>query len=353
MGVMIDGGKVYQTDDPRKINGFMMSYNDQYYAVPLTEKHRGLEGYGNGAFQSDTWASDGRFSMWIPEGFTVSLGEVTRRTFIIDARRDGQLYWVEYKQHTAKAGPNRIRGTGQVTLGPGYWDSFDDYSGGYEGDHIPWGPRVEPVLMSVQRRWNDGPWKTIIEGLNPKTAWTDPLPPTNGTVCYRAISWSNLGTAALGSYTCQLFVDATNSKCEGREEATDSLQHAWVNAGVNFRDSAVAYFDLKVPADSIGLAEVETHYFAGRKYPVEYRGVSLVERIAVSARVGPDQFEGLQLSTVDEWIAIVEQNTDHYYRDYLGRYFPCSLTPIAVEPLGRGFFEVQFEVTRVDGERLV
>lgn len=272
----------------------------------------------------------------------------TQRTGVAE-RANETGYYAQSLPYTALSSTYQLRlGNGaDAGCGDTYWSDVSLYAQEYFGPWVDPAAQLPIVSLDVQRRWNDGPWETIARNLPADSAFTDYLPPTSGTVCYRTVTWSSLGTNYNGPEICQVFENAT-LPCPDRSGATDVLQHAWINFGAEFSLSALATLGLSIESPTLGKEDVVLHRFSGQSYPVQYVGEGLTEVVAINFVAGPDKVDGEALSTAPDWRVVADHLGPLFYRDYLGAYFPVSMGTLSFKNLGRGYWQISGQLRRIE-----
>jgi len=263
---------------------------------------------------------------------TVSLGAIANRTLLITARYAGQWLIVGNTVYTAPADEAEIRvyGTGNVIVGPGWWDRHGVYDGVYDGDYFDgsYTSTVGTDTLSVERSTDGGEtWETIADGLSSDAGVGDPYPPLFGPLHYRAVAVSLLPSVAYG--------DAV-------EVTPPEPTRVWLTT-----ESGAALslpYDLAVPSSHT--PGVELHRVLGRTRPVA--AFSLDYEPALSVDVSgvtlPQQGEPGE----EVWAATV-LGQHVYYRDPAGRRFWGVIDgALSWKPTWWGHDSVSFSVTAVD-----
>lgn len=124
--------------------------------------------------------------------------------------------------------------------------------------------QVDAVSVEVYRSTDLVEWSKV--GTAPVgSSLSDPVPPLNTTVYYRAHTISALPSVAIG---------------KDSSVPTDSDRIVFVNAGPGFQDSVRIKHNLSSDEDG-GLVNRELHRFAGRRRAVEYSGVEEEHQISI------------------------------------------------------------------------
>lgn len=125
--------------------------------------------------------------------------------------------------------------------------------------------------VDYQRSIDGGEWKTFATGMRVGVIVTDPIPPLDGRVAYRAVTYSLLGVPAYG----------TPSMPEG----TRPHEGVWLNWGTN--NTVVASLLYNISYELAPVKEyVNDYFFAGHTTPTVLMSALVRRSVSVSAYLG-------------------------------------------------------------------
>ena len=129
--------------------------------------------------------------------------------------------------------------------------------------------------VDYQRRVDGGQWEAIVKGVAVTDMVVDSIPPLDGVIEYRAVTYSNLGVPAFGQPST--IVDAF--------EAPKPQAGVWINWGAGFTQAAGLFYNISYDLKPVK-EYVKDYWFAGRAKPTVLMGVQVRRTVAVSAYLG-------------------------------------------------------------------
>lgn len=252
------------------------------------------------------------------------LTAITDQTLVITARNPGQQLLLDGEvidTATAAGETLRVYGTGEVSMGPGWWDQLGIFDGDYQGDWFDGDTpaTVDPVAARIERSDDQGAtWQTIADNLPLGAGVGDDEVPLNTSPLYRAVSISDLGVEQPGD-------PVTVHTATSRVWLQSDLGKLYILGAVDL-------------APTLGSERTMEDYWED-EYPTAHYGRGASERVRVS---------GTWHTPVDlAQDPKVALGRDVFYRDPAGRAWWGTVGSMQGSQPWGGRYDLSFEVERV------
>ena len=168
-------------------------------------------------------------------------------------------------------------------------------------------------------------YEIVQDEIETNTAITDYIPLINGTTYY--------------------YVDAISATPSIASSSVDSITISntgtfYFNTGSNYEDYLKIIGDTSLN-ERLGI-DTTVNKYEGRTYPVEYKGTLEHQNISFSG--------DLLIDNYDDALTILNSNSNIFYRDWLGRWFPISIVDGNIRKKDNEAYQLSITFNRIEVE---
>jgi hypothetical protein len=140
-------------------------------------------------------------------------------------------------------------------------------------------------------------------------------------------------------YYIEAVSDVPSSETSYIEEIENNMDGVfYINSGENFEDNIKLYGDIEYSENYD--KEQQLIKFVGRKNPVRFEGEHQERIINFSAYLTFEEY--------DNYLRLIDNKTDCFYRDWRGRYFKCAVSDNNIAKKQNLGYQVSIKITKID-----